>query len=125
MWIYTLGNTYPHVKSLIDFIHTVPFDSIIHYQFFFRFFFGCLWKFWLNNTSHSQALISIDPVRARDDPVVVKDIPYYKAKKALEAELLKLDPPPRPENWGVRACVRASVCVWSTPRSSFVVLRVL
>ncbi|PSR95695.1 Protein disulfide-isomerase [Actinidia chinensis var. chinensis] len=47
-----------------------------------------------------EALISIDPVRARDDPVVVKDIPYYKAKKALEAELFKLDPPPRPENWG-------------------------
>lgn len=48
-----------------------------------------------------QALISIDPVRAREDPVVVKNIPYYKAKKALEAEVMKLDPPPRPENWGV------------------------
>ncbi|KAL7218264.1 hypothetical protein ACSBR2_011522 [Camellia fascicularis] len=47
-----------------------------------------------------EALISIDPVRARDDPVVVKNIPYFKAKKALEAEVLKLDPPPRPENWG-------------------------
>lgn len=48
-----------------------------------------------------QALISIDPVRARDDPVVLKNIPYYKAKKALEAEVMKLDPPPRPQNWGV------------------------
>ncbi|KAI7980467.1 hypothetical protein LOK49_Contig143G00006 [Camellia lanceoleosa] len=46
------------------------------------------------------ALISIDLVHARDDPVVVKNIPYFKAKKALEAEVLKLDPPPRPENWG-------------------------
>lgn len=47
-------------------------------------------------------MISVDPVRARDDPVVVKNIPYYKAKKTLEAEVMKLDPPPRPQNWGVR-----------------------
>ncbi|KAG7024827.1 hypothetical protein SDJN02_13646 [Cucurbita argyrosperma subsp. argyrosperma] len=47
-----------------------------------------------------EALISIDPVRARDDPVVVKNIPYFKAKKALETEVMKLDPPPRPQNWG-------------------------
>ncbi|KDO62531.1 hypothetical protein CISIN_1g039081mg, partial [Citrus sinensis] len=47
-----------------------------------------------------EALISIDPVRAREDPVIVKNIPYYKAKKALETEVMKLDPPPRPENWG-------------------------
>ncbi|KAK1273599.1 hypothetical protein QJS04_geneDACA012150 [Acorus gramineus] len=47
-----------------------------------------------------QALISVDPVRARDDPVVVKNIPYYKAKKALEAEVMMLDPPPRPRDWG-------------------------
>jgi len=49
----------------------------------------------------SQDLISIDPDRARDDPVIVKNIPYYKAKKALEEEVMKLDPPPRPSNWGV------------------------
>lgn len=47
-------------------------------------------------------MISIDPSRARDDPVIVKNVPYYKAKKALEAEVMKLDPPPRPPNWGVR-----------------------
>ncbi|KAK1581173.1 hypothetical protein Q3G72_003798 [Acer saccharum] len=47
-----------------------------------------------------EALISIDPVRAKEDPVIVKNIPYYKAKKALEAEVMKHDPPPRPENWG-------------------------
>ncbi|KAL9403648.1 hypothetical protein Peur_000620 [Populus x canadensis] len=47
-----------------------------------------------------EALISIDPVRARDDPVVVKSVPYYKAKKTLEAEVMKLEPPPRPQNWG-------------------------
>ncbi|EOA13430.1 hypothetical protein CARUB_v10026472mg [Capsella rubella] len=48
-----------------------------------------------------NALISIDPVRARDDPVIVKNVPYYKAKKSLEAEVTKLSPPPRPQNWGV------------------------
>ncbi|TXG66897.1 hypothetical protein EZV62_008172 [Acer yangbiense] len=47
-----------------------------------------------------EALISIDPVRAKEDPVIVKNIPYYKAKKALEAEVMKHNPPPRPENWG-------------------------
>lgn len=47
-----------------------------------------------------EALISIDPVRARDDPVIVKNIPFYRAKKALETEVLKFNPPPRPENWG-------------------------
>ncbi|PKA51678.1 hypothetical protein AXF42_Ash003045 [Apostasia shenzhenica] len=47
-----------------------------------------------------KALISLDPVRARDDRVVVKNIPFYKAKKALEDEVLKLDVPPRPNNWG-------------------------
>lgn len=48
-----------------------------------------------------QALVSIDPVRAREDPVIVKNVPYYKAKKSLEAEVTKLSPPPRPQNWGV------------------------
>lgn len=47
-------------------------------------------------------MISIDPARARDDPVIVKNVPYYKAKKALETEVMKIDPPPRPPNWGVR-----------------------
>ncbi|RWW51933.1 hypothetical protein BHE74_00041680 [Ensete ventricosum] len=47
-----------------------------------------------------KALISLDPVRARDDPVIVKNVPYYKAKKALEVEVLNLDVPSRPQNWG-------------------------
>lgn len=47
-----------------------------------------------------EALISLDPVRAKDDPVIVKNIPCYKAKKVLEAEVMKFDPPPRPQNWG-------------------------
>ncbi|KAG8364925.1 hypothetical protein BUALT_Bualt18G0049400 [Buddleja alternifolia] len=47
-----------------------------------------------------EALISIDPVRAKEDPVIVKNIPYFKAKKALETEVLKFNPPPRPPNWG-------------------------
>ncbi|KAF6166839.1 hypothetical protein GIB67_026618 [Kingdonia uniflora] len=47
-----------------------------------------------------EALVSIDPSRARDDPLIMKNIPFYKAKKALEAEVMKLDIPPRPHNWG-------------------------
>ncbi|KAF7822699.1 uncharacterized protein G2W53_020843 [Senna tora] len=47
-----------------------------------------------------EALISIDPDRARDDPVIVRNVSHYKAKKALETEVMKLDPPPRPPNWG-------------------------
>ncbi|CDP05932.1 unnamed protein product [Coffea canephora] len=47
-----------------------------------------------------EALFSIDPERARDDPIIVKNVPYHKAKKALEAEVMKLDPPRRPQNWG-------------------------
>ncbi|KAK9152798.1 hypothetical protein Sjap_000278 [Stephania japonica] len=47
-----------------------------------------------------EALISLDPIRARDDPVIVKNIPFYKAKKALEAEVMKLSVPPRPQEWG-------------------------
>ncbi|XP_020275180.1 uncharacterized protein LOC109849725 [Asparagus officinalis] len=47
-----------------------------------------------------NALITLDPIRARDDPVIVKNVPFYKAKKALEAEVMKLEVPPRPDNWG-------------------------
>lgn len=47
-----------------------------------------------------EGLISMDPERARNDPVVVKNIPYYKAKAKLEGEVMKLNPPPRPQNWG-------------------------
>ncbi|KAI3804819.1 hypothetical protein L1987_26653 [Smallanthus sonchifolius] len=47
-----------------------------------------------------EGLISMDPERARNDPVVVKNIPYYKAKAALETEVMKLNPPPRPQKWG-------------------------
>lgn len=56
-----------------------------------------------------QALVTLDPARARDDPVIVKNVPYYKAKKALEMEVLKLDPPPRPKNWGVSMAIL--VCI--------------
>ncbi|GAB2215630.1 hypothetical protein Droror1_Dr00020020 [Drosera rotundifolia] len=47
-----------------------------------------------------EGLVTLDPSRARDDPVVVKNVPYFKLKKALEVEVMKLDPPPRPKNWG-------------------------
>ncbi|KAG4968995.1 hypothetical protein JHK87_034646 [Glycine soja] len=44
-----------------------------------------------------DALISIDPARARDDPVIVKNVPYYQAKKALETE--ELDLPLNASSW--------------------------
>ncbi|KAL9251106.1 hypothetical protein AKJ16_DCAP00934 [Drosera capensis] len=47
-----------------------------------------------------EGLVQLDPSRARDDAVVVKNVPYFKLKKALEVEVMKLDPPPRPKNWG-------------------------
>ncbi|KAJ4782095.1 Embryo defective 2737 [Rhynchospora pubera] len=47
-----------------------------------------------------DALVSLDPVRARNDPAVIKNVPYYKAKKALESEVMMLEVPPRPHNWG-------------------------
>lgn len=75
----------------------------------------CAESSWCDLFYHLQALISIDPVRAREDPVIVKNVPYYKAKKALEAEVMKLNPPPRPQNWGVRILyyysVYHSICV--------------
>lgn len=50
---------------------------------------------------HMQELLfAIDPIRAREDPVVVRNVPYYKARKKIEAEVMKLDVPPRPPNWG-------------------------
>ncbi|KAL9274275.1 hypothetical protein AKJ16_DCAP27078, partial [Drosera capensis] len=56
---------------------------------------------WKPGWEHLQeGLVTLDPSRARDDPVVVKNAPYFKLKKALEVEVMKLDPPPRPKNWG-------------------------
>ncbi|KAL8166205.1 hypothetical protein V2J09_007704 [Rumex salicifolius] len=47
-----------------------------------------------------EALVTLDPARAKDDPVIVKNIPYYQARKTVEAEVMKLEPPARPQNWG-------------------------
>eukprot|EP01018_Ginkgo_biloba_P010230 Gb_18684 [translate_table: standard] len=47
-----------------------------------------------------EVLFAIDPISAREDPIVVKNIPYYKAKKKLEAEIMQLEVPPRPSDWG-------------------------
>lgn len=59
-----------------------------------------------------EALISIDPARAREDSVIIKNIPYYKARKSLEAEAMKLNPPPRPQNWG-ESSLPLSASSWS------------
>ncbi|KAL4584964.1 hypothetical protein LXL04_009577 [Taraxacum kok-saghyz] len=57
-------------------------------------------------------MVSMDPERARNDPVVVKNIPYFKAKNKLEDEVMKLNPPPRPQNWG-ELNVPLNVSSWS------------
>lgn len=50
---------------------------------------------------HMQELLfAIDPIRAREDPVIVRNVPYYKARKKIEAEVMKLEVPSRPPNWG-------------------------
>lgn len=48
-----------------------------------------------------QGLINIDPERARLDPVIVPNVPYYKAQLQVQAEVDQLQPPPRPANWVV------------------------
>jgi len=48
-----------------------------------------------------QALMNINPDRARVDPVIVRNVPYYKAQLQVQAEVDQLQPPPRPANWVV------------------------
>ena len=52
-------------------------------------------------SSSWQLLFAIDPIRAREDPAIVRNVPYYKARKKIETEVMKLEVPPRPPNWGV------------------------
>ncbi|XP_010520918.1 PREDICTED: uncharacterized protein LOC104799929 [Tarenaya hassleriana] len=53
------------------------------------------------NACRNLSITGIDlHVRAREDLVIVKNVPYYKAKKAWEAEVMNLDVPTRPQNWG-------------------------
>ncbi|KAG0585940.1 hypothetical protein KC19_2G050700 [Ceratodon purpureus] len=47
-----------------------------------------------------QGLMNINPDRARVDPLVVQNVPYYKAQLQVQAEIDQLQPPPRPANWG-------------------------
>jgi|UniRef100_A0A2K2CDC0 hypothetical protein len=56
----------------------------------------------------------MDHVRARDDPGVVKKVPYYKANRiVLETEVLKLDLLPGPKNWCVSIhCLRLMVAIF-------------
>jgi hypothetical protein len=53
---------------------------------------------WMNGV---QALFNIDPERAKYDPIIVHNVPFYKATLQLEAEVNQMQPPPRPANWGV------------------------
>ncbi|MCO5580747.1 hypothetical protein L7F22_034617 [Adiantum nelumboides] len=43
-----------------------------------------------------EALHILDPDRAKRDPVIIQDIPHYKALKKVEAEVTTLEVPPRP-----------------------------
>ncbi|KAH9325431.1 hypothetical protein KI387_005609, partial [Taxus chinensis] len=48
-----------------------------------------------------KVLLTIDPSKAREDPVFVKNVPYYKARKKIKDDVMKLEVPRRPDNWGV------------------------
>jgi len=48
-----------------------------------------------------QGLMNINPDRARLDPVIVPNVPYYKAQQQVQAEVDQLQIPPRPANWVV------------------------
>ncbi|KAJ7562555.1 hypothetical protein O6H91_03G074000 [Diphasiastrum complanatum] len=47
-----------------------------------------------------EVLAAENPALAMQDPIIVKNIPYYKARKQVEAEVSLLEVPPRPSNWG-------------------------
>lgn len=46
-----------------------------------------------------QGLVNINPDRARHDPVIVQNVPLYKAQIQIRDEVDQLEPPPRPANW--------------------------
>lgn len=54
-----------------------------------------------------QGLMNINPDRAMLDPVIVPNVPYYKAQLQVQAEVDQLKPPPRPANWAVSLPVPA------------------
>lgn len=46
-----------------------------------------------------EALYTLDPERAKKDPVIIQDVPHYKALKQVEADVASLEVPPRPAEW--------------------------
>ncbi|KAH7314761.1 hypothetical protein KP509_21G019200 [Ceratopteris richardii] len=46
-----------------------------------------------------EALQILDPERAKTDPVIVQDVPHYKARMLLEADVASMEVPPRPTEW--------------------------
>lgn len=48
-----------------------------------------------------------DPERAANDPVIVTNPPYYKAKMKIIEEVNQLSVPPRPADWLVSSSLRA------------------
>jgi hypothetical protein len=49
--------------------------------------------------------VNINPDRARHDPVIVQNVPLYKAQLQIRDEVDQLEPPPRPANWAVSLLV--------------------
>lgn len=45
--------------------------------------------------------MNINAERASRDPVIVQNVPFYKAQLQVQADVDQLQPPPRPANWGV------------------------
>eukprot|EP00249_Psilotum_nudum_P012807 c23999_g1_i1 orf=623-2005(-) len=60
-----------------------------------------------------KALHTIDPSRAMQDPVVIKNIPYYKARLQIMDEVTKLDVPPRPVDWKEKFEVPLRLSGWA------------
>ncbi len=46
-------------------------------------------------------LKEINPDQAMQDPVIVQNVPYFKAQQRIQAEVNQLEVPPRPADWGV------------------------
>ncbi|XP_024515279.1 uncharacterized protein LOC9640114 [Selaginella moellendorffii] len=51
--------------------------------------------------SMQQVLVTTDPVETLEDPAVVKNVSYYKARRAVEAEVDSMIMPQRPADWKV------------------------
>ncbi|KAH8966952.1 hypothetical protein BDL97_03G053500 [Sphagnum fallax] len=47
-----------------------------------------------------EVLKEVNPDQAMQDPVIVRNVPYFKAQQRIQAEVNQLEVPPRPADWG-------------------------